>query len=175
MVFFGKDLTFEYYTNVLWNIPTLGDDVYYNQAFSGFLARLNIPNLTSQIINYALFISLIVLVLWVTKPKEQSSSVELIQYGLFIVSILIGGGLAWQHHFVLLIILFTALFVYLVKKPFNNSKTLILAALLAYFLVSINIKEPSKWGGILTFLLSHVLYGSIILYLISFKECASRG
>lgn len=174
IVFFGKDLTFEYYTNVLWNIPKLGNDVYYNQAFTGFLARLNLSDLYVKIINYCLFIFLLIGSFWVVKSKRQPPLIELMQYALFIISVLIGGGLAWQHHFVLLIIPFTALFIYLSKKPFNRAKILILVTLMAYFLVSINIKEPAKLGGVLTFLLSHVLYGSIILYLINFKVCASR-
>lgn len=166
MVFFGSNLTFEYYTNVLWNIPTLGNDVYYNQAFTGFLTRLNLSGPYIKIINYCLFIFLLLGNFWIIKPKRQPPVSELMQYSLFIISVLIGGALAWQHHFVLLIIPFTALFIYLSKKPFNRAKILILVTLMAYLLVSINIKEPAKLGGVLTFLLSHVLFGSIILYLI---------
>lgn len=166
MIFFGYDLTIDYYTRVFWNIPTIGNSVYYNQALTGFLARLDISSNLAKVINYVAFGFLLMVSYMTTKISRQSVFIDMMSYGMFIVAILIGAGLAWQHHFVLLVIPFIALTPSLIKKDF---KLKLFFLMLAYVLIAGNIKNPESFAGWSRPLLSHVFFGSIILYLILLK------
>lgn len=163
MLLFGQTLIWQYFTSVLPNIPTVGNSVYYNQALTGFLARMAIPNDIAGIINYLFFAILLVTSFVLTSPKTQKPLSELMEYGIFITVILIGAGLSWQHHFVLLIIPYTALFLSILVK---KEKLLLLSLLLflSYLLVAFNIKNPEAFSGFSRIVLSHVLYGAIVLY-----------
>ncbi len=161
MFLFGESLIRQYIFEVLPNISTAGNSAYYNQAFTGFLSRIAVPNDIARIINYSLLGVLLFVSFILTNPKTQNALRELMEYGIFVTAILIGGGLAWQHHFVLLIIPYTALFLFI-----KSERRLLLFSvpLLSYLLVAFNIKNPEAFLGISTIFLSHVLYGTIVLY-----------
>lgn len=165
---FGVNLTREYFFQVLPNIPSIGNDIYYNQALTGFLARLGIVNILALFINYSILVVLLLSNFFLTRPLKQPVLTELIQYGLFIVAVLIGGGLAWQHHFVLLIIPYTALFVSLIQK--SSQKLSLFLSILSFILVALNIKEPQHFVSTSIFILSHVFYGNVLLYLLLVKQ-----
>jgi len=169
---FGPQLTHQYFLKVLPAIPTIGNQAYYNQALSGFLARSGIPSFLALIINYLALIGLLLISLLLTKTKKQSVLTELSQYGLIITVVLIAGGLAWQHHLVLLIIPYTALFLSL--KRTRQKKTPAFLALLSYLLVAINIKNPQHFFGVTRLFLSHGLYGMILLFVLLIQSFSIR-
>lgn len=80
------------------------------------------PNEVAGIISYSIFGTLLLVSFLLTKPKKQESSIELVQYGLFIIAILIGAGFSWQHHFVMLIIPYIALFLLIMKDRQKSAK-----------------------------------------------------
>ncbi len=170
ILLFGEGLTRQYLFEVLPNIPTSGNSVYYNQALTGFLARLAIPNEVASIINYLLLGILLLISFVVTNPKTKNISREFMEYGVFIIAILIGGGLAWQHHFVLLIIPYTTLLLSLFDGKEKRFSIHFIVLFISYILVAFNIKTPQAFSGVSAFLLSHVFYGTVILYGLSLKR-----
>lgn len=166
---FDKNLWGEYIFRVLPNIPTVGNNFYYNQALTGFLARADLPVDLARTINYLFLFLLVLISFWVTEVKKRSVLSEMNEYSLFIVSALIGAGLSWQHHFALLVIPFFALFFSLMKISQKYLRLLLPLSILGYMLVSINIKNPQIFNGVATLILSHVLYGAILLYILLIK------
>ena len=161
----GVDATKDYWIDIFPNIPTIGNSSYYNQALTGWLSRAFVSNPISRIINYLAFGFLLFFSIKITKITRRAPELELGEYSLFIIATLIGGGLAWQHHFVTTLIPFIALGFMLFKYRGKNSRIVVAMTLLAYFLIASNIKNPitvSGFGNVL--LLSHVLYGTILLY-----------
>ncbi len=163
---FGKELWQEYLFKVFPNIPTIGNDIYYNQALTGFLARIDFPSNAARIVNYAALFLLLLTSILITKTKRQSVLMEMNEYSLFIVLSLIGVGLSWQHHFVLLAIPFLAIFYSFRHISKRYLKIFLPFAILGYILISVNIKNPQVFSGVFIFLLSHVLYGTILLYIL---------
>ncbi len=163
VLFFGFNLTDQYFREILPSIPTVGNGMYYNQALTGFLARLHIANTYAWYIQISVFTLLIAISFILTKPYGKSPVIECMEYGLFITAMLIGNGFSWQHHFVMLIIPYTALFTALLNKN-RKPATVFSLVLISYLLVAYNIKIPSLFTGFSILLLSHVLYGSVLLY-----------
>lgn len=170
-VLFGENLMGIYFFEVFPKIPTIGNDVYYNQALTGLLARVHLLPYFSFVINYLSFIVLMGVSFMLVKSHKQAPLVELIKYSLFIVAVLIGGGLAWQHHLALLIIPYTALTILLIKSKVKLSRLFFL--FISYLLVSLNIKNPQLFLGFSVFILSHALYGLVILYLLLLSSVAN--
>lgn len=168
-ILFGKNIFFEYFTQTIFNIP-IYQASYYNQSLTGFLARLGTFNTQLIfIINYTVFIILIFISFLLTKPKEQSPFLEITEFSLFIITILIGGGLAWQHYFVLLIIPFAGFINYFFDNSIKRMRLLIFFVALSYLAISSNIKHPESFIGPHSLLLSHVFYGTVLLYFILVK------
>jgi len=167
MLFLGTSATGDYWNNVFPYIPTIGNAAYYNQALTGWLARSLIPDSISKVINYLVFGSLLLISFVKTNTTLESPESELSEYGLFILSVLIGSGLAWQHHFVITLIPFTAL-IFSTKSWGKRFCLLTFLLLLAYILIALNIKDPSVIASnyFSKFLLSHALYGSVLLYIL---------
>lgn len=163
---FGEYLLRQYFFEVFPNIPTVGNNVYYNQALTGFLARAGIPDEVAKIANYTVFAVLLLIGFILTASKKQDQLRELSQYGLFITAVLIGAGLAWQHHFVLLIIPYIAVFFSIIQIHKKGILLYALLTFLSYSLVAFNIKNPQGFSGFATIFLSHVLYGTLLLYVL---------
>lgn len=158
----GSQTLIEYYTQVFLHIPTIGNAAYYNQAFSGFLARASVPTAISYVVNYGVFILLTLLSWRFTKPSTEHPTRQILEYSLFILTSLIGAGLAWQHHFVWTLPIFVALVALLIRRQLVTVQLLWFAC--AYLLISANSKLPAAVPSWATFVLSHVLYGAIIVF-----------
>lgn len=163
---FGKELWQEYVFKVFPNLPTIGNNIYYNQALTGFLARIDLSGDAARILNYTILLLLLLISILITKTKRQSLLMEMNEYSLFIVLSLIGVGLSWQHHFVLLVIPFLAIFYSFQYISKRYLKIFLLLMFLGYILISVNIKNPQIFNGVFILLLSHVLYGTILLYVL---------
>ena len=161
VILFGLDLIKYYYLQVLPTIPPVGNAAYYNQALTGFLARLEIPFLIAFVVNYSFFGLLTLLSLIFTQKSNLNKLASLTEYGLFITSWLIGAGLSWQHHLVWLLIPFAAIFLYLKN---NKNKPIFYLTIISYLLISYNIKQSSLYQGFYTLWLSHELFGMLILF-----------
>jgi hypothetical protein len=143
----------------------VGNQVYYNQGLTGFLARAFVPKEIAQIINGGVLAGLLFLSFKKTQSTKESAEVEMMEQGLFLISILVGGGLAWSHHFVLMIIPFAGMYWYLKKTIKTKSKMLNRGLFLAFILVGMNLKNVIvSMNGWLNLGLSHRLYGAVLLY-----------
>lgn len=143
-------------------IPSLlsyaGREVYYNQGISGLVGRLT-ENLSLREIATDITAAIIVSICsFVFRKKVR----DITLFSLLLTLLVILDGLSWQHHFVFL--LFPFLFTWfetahLIKKSFFLG-----CWVLAYLLVSLNIKQPQSFASFpAVLLLSHVFYGALIL------------
>jgi hypothetical protein len=155
----GKEGFFGYFTDILPHLPTVGNDSYYNQSLTGFLARAGVSNQLAEKMQFlTLLVSLLLSFVWLKKPQPNTLS---LQAGLLITLWLIAGGLTWQHHLVLLLIPFTALYLHIstqVKQFWWEMGLLFLS----YCLVAYNIRQPDTMP-LQPLLLSHGLWGMGIL------------
>ncbi|MBN1263701.1 MAG: DUF2029 domain-containing protein [Candidatus Pacebacteria bacterium] len=163
---FGSGLTKQYFLKVLPRLPAIGNQAYYNQALSGFLARLQVNDRLACWINYLILFLLLTISFFKTPARQQPFFSELGQFSFFLTVSLIAGGLTWQHHLVFLIIPFLALWGKAKKQHPSEPKTGWLV--LAYFLVSANIKNPLAFSGLSLLFLSHGLYGTALVFLLAF-------
>ncbi len=99
-----------------------------------------------------------------TKTTKQSSEIELGELGLLAISTLVGTGLAWQHHYVSMLLPFFALLM--MTQRFKQVKFgKLVAILIAYVLIASNFKNPSYSEEIWQYVVSsHVLFGALIVY-----------
>ncbi len=170
----GKEINFYYWSQVFPHLPTVGNIAYYNQALTGFLARAHVSVEISKLINYSVFVGLLIGVWKVTDSNREKLEKELLEYGLLVLAVLIGAGLAWQYYFVLTVIPFAGVFL-LIINSFNKLKWYCVFTLIAYLLISGNIKHPENFGGVKVVFLSHVLYGTMLLYGIAFSLLRRRS
>lgn len=135
---------------------------YYNQALSGFLQR-EIPNIfLQQLLRTFLDIVLFLTSLFfIWKYRSKNDNTRLLSLSILMTLSLIINAFSWQHHFVWLLIPFIITFMY-IKKHHLHIKFYILLGI-SYFLVAINLKNPSV---VPTILQSHVLYGALLLYIL---------
>lgn len=159
---FGFGLIKEYFFLVVPRfIGPSGKYTYYNQALSGFIARLvngaNCVTILTTAISLLLFS---ISVYYLLKQRNSAS----LSYSLIIsLSLIINSYLSWQHHFVWLLFPFLTAFSYVKNKDGLILKTLLVAS---YLLVAVNIIQPdlltqSFFGKIL---LSHVFFGNLLLW-----------
>lgn len=167
LMLLGSTTTFDYWQKIFPAIPTVGNAIYYNQAFTGWLARAEVADQLARIINYVVFGGMLAMSWFTTRKESQPVGVELSELGLFMISVLVGTGLAWQHHYVALLIPLVALS--LAVNNLKHSKYRYLIAIGAsYLLVAANLKQPYLVQGLWQQLvLSHVLIGAIILFVVT--------
>ncbi|HNQ16483.1 MAG TPA: glycosyltransferase family 87 protein [Candidatus Woesebacteria bacterium] len=163
----GTNATTDYWQKIFPAIPTVGNAIYYNQAFTGWLARAEIADNVARVINYLIFGGMLAMSWLATRKKGQPVTVELSELGLFIISVLVGTGLAWQHHYVTLLIPFFAVLLLAMNLKISKVKYLV-AIGIAYLLVAANLKNPFAVLGIWQhIMLSHVLIGAVLLYIVT--------
>lgn len=135
---------------------------YYNQALSGFLQR-DIPNIfLRQILKTFLDIVLLVSSLFfIWKYRTKNDSTRLLSLSILMTLSLVINAFSWQHHFVWLLIPLLITFVYIKKNHLHMRFYILLG--ISYVLVAINLKNPSV---VPTILQSHVLYGTLLLYIL---------
>lgn len=162
----GPSVTTDYWQKIFPAIPTVGNAIYYNQALTGWLARAQVDNQPAQVINHLVLGGLLVTSWFFTRAKRQSVAVELSELGLLMITILVGTGLAWQHHYVALLVPFFSLVIMTTKL--KRSKTVYLIAIgISYLLITVNLKNPLAIQGLWQqIVLSHVLIGALLLYAI---------
>lgn len=151
IILYGFDKYYIYLTHI---IPPLlkpvGREIYYNQGLMGFISRLT-SNLTVR--SVAVLISSLLLIGLITKHKTSNN----LQFALFLTTLTLVDTLSWQHHFVFLI------FPFITAANFKKLFFLILA----YFLVSGNIKDPQIFSSFpVNLILSHTFFGALILFII---------
>ncbi len=160
---FGFNLIFEYFFKVIPSI--LGQpnkNIYYNQAFSGFIARiLNTGN--SQVSLSLIFLVLVLLITFFVLMKGKK--IRAVEYATVISTVLLISPFSWQHHFVWLVFPFLILFFVIKKENYRGIKCLVV---IAYLLIAFNIKRPGNLptNFIGNLLLSHVFLGNFILWTI---------
>ncbi len=159
VLFFGLPLNLTYLQTVLPQaFGALGKEVYYNQALSGFIARL--PYLSSQLkyIFYILSAGAIFILYLVGLRHVKSFSLA---FSLSVTTLLILNGYTFFHHLVLLAIPFIILWPNVIKGS-NKVKGVYI---LSYLLLVFNIISFEKWqtSG-LAFFLSHDFYSLLLLF-----------
>ena len=164
----GWELVRQFFIEVIPSLSTIGNDVYYNQALTGVIARVGINGWVGAVLNYGTLIIMLGVSYFSIPKTKVSASQEIIGFGLLIISMLMGAGLAWQHYFVWLIIPFVGL-VARIRETNKISTWIISGIVMAYLLVSLNIKNPSLYTGWSTIFLSHVTFGSLLLWYLSLK------
>lgn len=138
-----------------------GREIYFNQGFMGFISRItvNIPlrSLTNNIFS--------VFVLALISAFSLMRKNYLLQFSLFVVSLVLLDSLSWQHHFVWLIFPFILIGFILVKY---RLKKLFLPYAISLFLVGWNFKNPAAFSYFpVSLILSNTFYGALILWIIN--------
>ncbi len=161
-VFISSTFLYEYYVRIM--LPALfkvsGAEVYYNQGYLGFVARLSQSSNTRQFITPILsFITIIMTSAATIKAKVDD---EKLAFSLFVITVLLIDRLSWQHHFVWLIFPFVVLANYAINK---KEKIYMGILVIAYILVSWNFKNPKLFSDLPSaLLLSNAFYGALLLF-----------
>jgi len=141
-----------------------GREIYYNQGLSAFASRLLIYPYSFL---FTLIVSTLIVVYtyWIIGVEKTSFIVSVI---VFLPVFLMIEPLSWQHHYVFLLPTFVWVWI-------TGQKTIQFIALFlaSYMLVSINIVSPQHAFG--PFILSHVLWGNILLYILAVREVRILG
>lgn len=136
-----------------------GREVYFNQGFIGFVARITNNLMLRSIISFTFNLLVIALIMYQTiKIKKQKT----LCFALFLTALPMIDALSWQHHFVFLIFPFILLTRLSEKRIIS-----LLLVFLAYMLVSGNIKYPGIYSHMpYAFILSHVFYGTLLVFIL---------
>lgn len=159
-VFGLQDTTLYYLQHVIPGLVAYsGREIYYNQGISGFVARLT-SNLQYRWV-FTTIVTLLVGMLGLFGSFIYKKLSDPALFSILLTLLVIVDGLSWQHHFVFL--LFPFAFAYFQTVHLKNNFLLGLW-ILAYLLVSFNIKSPQVFMSFPSVvLLSHVFYGALIL------------
>ena len=146
---------------VLPSLLTSWKSDYYNQAFSGFLAR-EITHLPARELLqmggtiFAMAISLIAVFL-----HRKNKDLVPLSFSVMITTSLLFNAFSWQHHFVFLLVPYSATYFFIQHK--KNYYYCLFILLLSYICVAINVKNPTE---LIPILQSHVFYGGCLLWLL---------
>lgn len=166
ILFISKNIYLEF-LNIFPSLLNSWKLDYYNQAISGLIGRsFGVGKLSSslKILISVILTSITFIVLFFKKTKSYP-----LIFGILITLNLIINTFSWQHHFVFLIIPFFACF-FAIKK-LKVKKYYFTGLIFSYFLVSINFRNPDVLP---TILLSHVLFGSLLLLFIQLKLASNE-
>ncbi len=161
LIFHGASLYGYYFTTQLPEITKQsGLAVYYNQSLLGTLNRLTQNVMLAQILYYAGFIGILWGTLRTLLSKERN---DVILLNRLFIALLLLNVISWQHHFAFLLFPFIVLGLRL-RESAQSAKQLVF--LLAFFLVSINLKNPAVFINFpQSILLSHAFFGALLLWL----------
>lgn len=149
------------FLNQLIKQSTLGREVYYNQGLLGFISRVTNNFLIRSVFNILGIITFTSITL--IKMKKLNFVQQL---SLPLTLLVIIDPLSWQHHFVFLILPFLLVCLEVIKQKSKRGFYMLLL-IIAYVLVSWNVKNPQMFAAFpWSFLLSHQLYGAIILFIL---------
>lgn len=139
--------------------PWKGD--YYNQALTGLLTReitdIQLRLLLKNFISASLVFITFFILWWRRKTKDPSLAISVL-----ITLSLIVSSFSWQHHFVWLLIPYTVIFFTIREYKLPTYFYVFLG--ISYILTGFNI---SQTASVPTIFQSHVLYGTIILWLLN--------
>lgn len=145
-------------------LPGIGNSYqaeYYNQALSGFFARLPLDPeagiFVKNIISF-LFVFISFLIIYKTKTRKSTNNLS---FSLVVTLSLIVNPFSWQHHFVWLILPFIVTFY-----SIGRSMLSYILLGLSYLLVSFNFAHPQD---IPLLVQSHVLFGTILLWFVQVR------
>lgn len=161
-ILYGFDM-YLHYTNSL--LPSLllasGSESYYNQGFTGFVARLTENTVMKQYIPLLFTLSLVSIISYVRLKRKIDA---VIYFAAFVAMIPLIHKLSWQHHFAILMFPFIVTAVTIVQ---TRKYQLFVLLFLSYILVSWNIKDPLSIGIFpMNFVLAHTFFGGLILLLL---------
>lgn len=151
----------EYITYLTSVVPhlftTVGREVYYNQGLSGWTARLT-GNLFIRSY-FPIVGSVILLVSGILLGRKKTANTQL---AIIITLLTLVDSLSWQHHFIILLYPFIAIFY-----AYKNKKSKMVLSILSFIFVAANIATPQKFNTFpLSILLSHTFYGALLLFII---------
>lgn len=154
-------------TSVLPGVGAAYQAEYYNQALSGFFARLPLASATGIFMKdvlSAIFVTLSFLVIYHVRRKKSSES---LCFALVITLGLIINPFSWQHHFVWLILPFIITYYSIEQKKISYK--LLLAT--AYLLVAVNVARPDHLPLLFQ---SHVLFGTMLLWFLQLRLLSTK-
>lgn len=136
-----------------------GREIYYNQGFLGFVARLTT---SMQIRIFAEMTSFLFAIIFIYRFFRKNSLVQ--NLSLMLTLLVLIDPLSWQHHFIFLFLPF--LFVYFAMIKQKQHIFFFLFAV-SYILVAGNIKSPQSFFSFpLVLLLSNQFYGALLVFLL---------
>jgi len=155
-VILGKEKVIYYFTDILPTLGTgFGNGYYYNQSFSGLIARFSLASII-----FYIFLFLLLLITLISKNKKE------IVWAMILVLNTLFSVFSWQHH---LVFLLPALWI-IYKNTKVNKKLEKICLFIIFVLLALNIKNPqlfmgTSWGNLL---LSHGCLGIILLWFVLF-------
>lgn len=160
LLFMETHIFTDYFSYILPSTALSWKADYYNQALSGFVARLiadeGLRNFI-RLLGTLCFLGLTAFVIW--SQRKRKKRLFDIEIGLVVAVSLLINSFSWQHHFVFLLVPFTFLFHRYIKE--RPDKWQILFFLVSFGLVATNLAEPDSYPVLLQ---SHVFYGTVILW-----------
>lgn len=136
-------------------------DAYYNQSLSGFLLRTaHNPSLTTRLrLIIEGILVLFSFAIMVIRRGTKACAPRLLCISMLLILNLMLDAIAWQHHFVWMLIPLVITFFYIKNNKLDYKYYLILAV--SYLLMAANIRNPAS---VPIFFQSHGFYGAIVLY-----------
>jgi len=155
-VLFGWERFIQYYKEmVVILMPFRGREIYYNQGFAGFFARLLPEYVGSLVTGIASIIAYACMIFASFRKRLELSAITAVGLGVMVLV----EPLSWQHHGVFYI----PLFIYIWKTYIHSLRVSALLVISA-ILIGYNIKDPSAISGFLRpLLLSHGSIGAILI------------
>ncbi len=165
IIFTNLNIGLFFYEEILPTLLNSWKADYYNQSFSGFIARITndigAKNILRTLSTLFFILSSFIPILKTVKKTKDRINLEL---SLLVITTLIVNNFSWQHHFTLLLFPLITIFLHIEKQKLSLRHYLILG--FCYLLTTLNFKVPNSYPIILQ---SHVLYGAIILWLLNLK------
>lgn len=155
-LFIDPKINTYFYSHTFVSLLDSDGSYYYNQALSGFLARLIADSSIEYFIK--LFTSLVLLAITfilIYKNRQVNTNTSIFEIGIVITVNLLLNAFAWQHHFTWLLIPLISTAI-IVKKKWHY-----LLLLAIFILLTVNIKNPAS---VSPFIQSHAFYGALLLW-----------
>lgn len=156
-LFLHSQSVFFYFDKIVPSFIHSKHDVsYYDQSLSALLTRLGVSPVIDLGIRLGLFIISLIVIYMYRKNYYLS-------FSFMTVTLLLVNSFTWQHHLIFLLIPFY-FYIAVMKKNIVD----IILVVIAYILVSINIKDPSSFSHIVFsgLILSHATIGIILLWML---------
>lgn len=151
-----------FFTSVLPGVGNAYQGEYYNQALSGFFARLPLASVAGIFIKNIVAFAFALFSFLAIYRMRKKRSLEALSFSFVITLGLIINPFSWQHHFVWLILPFIVTFYSIEKKR----KGYIVFLVISYFLIALNFAKPEDLPLLFQ---SHVLFGTMLLWFLQLR------